>query len=474
MAQALPHPIMYTAGQQVHYLPQYYSAPYAQYDPSSYPERTLRTERRRPKYTRSKTGCLTCRRKKVKCDETKPTCQRCSNSQLSCTWPEIPPPKKKVPARKGRSPADQADSAAPSEAGTSSVSPTDTGNIDGTPLPSFQSEVPSPEIEQDGASGASSLAFADPNLLHVGNSFSSDRRHSEPHLMPPFVPSANELRRHSLADITDGQQYTHHNSHQEHQYNPHSHNHGVSPGNGALGLSLDQFGTGTRPSTPSDFLYPHTRAQASQQQPLSSSSFLGLSSTGNMAIIPNISTSSASSRPSTAASSLSLSHSLQRTSASSRPSTAGSYIGAASGASINGHQFMHRPASSSSGSGAGDYPPLGLPPFSFQLGRTSGDMALDGANVMSGYTSACISRPSTANSVPSAAPSPYMRHGVVSLDGSGSVGIDRWHSSPLLGQSPLAQPQPQAVVGAGLGGYFQQMTDSPSLHSRTQSPAWAC
>ncbi|KAL5505008.1 hypothetical protein ACEPAH_7671 [Sanghuangporus vaninii] len=397
------------------------------------------------------------------------------NRPKQCTWPETPPPKKKAPTRKGRSPADQADSAAPSEAGTSSVSPTDTGNVDGTPQPSFQSEAPSPEIEHEGASGASSLAFADPNLLHVGNGFNSDRRHSEPHLMPPFVPSVNEPRRHSLADITDEQQqYTHHNSPQDHQYNPHSHTHGVSPGSGALGLSLDQFGAGTRPSTPNDFLYPHARAQASQQVPLSSSGFLGLSSTGNMAIIPNISTGSASSRPSTAASSLSLSHSLRRTSASSRPSTAGSYVGAASGASINGHQFMHRPASSSSGSGTGDYPPLGLSPFSFQLGRTSGDMALDGTNAMSGYTSACISRPSTASSVPSAAPSPYMRHGAVSLDGSGAVGMDRWRSSPLLGQSPLAQPQPQAIVGAGLGGYFQQMTDSPSLHSRTQSPAWAC
>lgn len=191
-----------------------------------------------------------------------------------------------------------------------------------------------------------------------------------------------------------------------------------------------------------------------------------------MSIIPNISSGSASSRPSTAASSLSLSHSMRRTPAGSRPSTAGSYVGAGSGASMNGHQFTHRPASSGSGSGTNDYPPLGLSPFSFQLGRTSGDMTLDGTNVMNGYASACISRPSTANSVPSAAPSPFMRHGAVSLDGA--VGIDRWRSSPLLGQSPLAQPQPQAVVGSGLGSYFQQLTDSPSLHSRTHSPAWAC
>jgi len=33
--------------------------------------------RKRPKYTRSKAGCLICRQKKVKCDEKKPTCTRC-------------------------------------------------------------------------------------------------------------------------------------------------------------------------------------------------------------------------------------------------------------------------------------------------------------------------------------------------------------------------------------------------------------
>jgi hypothetical protein len=80
--------------------------------------------RKRPKYTRSKTGCLTCRHKKVKvrettfvqphrlaliphvqCDESKPKCQRCSNAQrevssfvrlttalllnvVQCAWPE--------------------------------------------------------------------------------------------------------------------------------------------------------------------------------------------------------------------------------------------------------------------------------------------------------------------------------------------------------------------------------------------------
>ncbi|KZV63812.1 hypothetical protein PENSPDRAFT_708229 [Peniophora sp. CONT] len=51
-------------------------------------------QRRRPKYTRCKTGCLTCRKKKVKCDEAKPDCERCQNSGKTCTWPEPTGPRR--------------------------------------------------------------------------------------------------------------------------------------------------------------------------------------------------------------------------------------------------------------------------------------------------------------------------------------------------------------------------------------------
>lgn len=33
-------------------------------------------------------GCFTCKRKKIKCDETKWVCKRCTNSRLECRWPE--------------------------------------------------------------------------------------------------------------------------------------------------------------------------------------------------------------------------------------------------------------------------------------------------------------------------------------------------------------------------------------------------
>ncbi|KAI0743550.1 fungal-specific transcription factor domain-containing protein [Daedaleopsis nitida] len=80
------------------------------------------TQRKRPKYTRSKTGCLTCRAKKIKCDETKPTCVRCSHGQRECTWPEgVPTRKKPAPRREPPSPVDGVDTR-PSTAGSSGLS----------------------------------------------------------------------------------------------------------------------------------------------------------------------------------------------------------------------------------------------------------------------------------------------------------------------------------------------------------------
>ncbi|KEZ43559.1 hypothetical protein SAPIO_CDS4479 [Scedosporium apiospermum] len=43
-----------------------------------------RTRASKPK---SRSGCLTCKARKVKCDETKPTCTRCAAIQKQCSWP---------------------------------------------------------------------------------------------------------------------------------------------------------------------------------------------------------------------------------------------------------------------------------------------------------------------------------------------------------------------------------------------------
>ncbi|KXN91063.1 hypothetical protein AN958_03130 [Leucoagaricus sp. SymC.cos] len=43
---------------------------------------------------------MTCRVKKIKCDETKPNCMRCTHGQRDCTWPEGVPARKKPAARR--------------------------------------------------------------------------------------------------------------------------------------------------------------------------------------------------------------------------------------------------------------------------------------------------------------------------------------------------------------------------------------
>ncbi|RDX55109.1 hypothetical protein OH76DRAFT_1339762 [Lentinus brumalis] len=97
------------------------------------------SQRKRPKYTRSKTGCLTCRAKKIKCDETKPTCVRCSHGQRECTWPEgVPTRKKPTPRREPPSPVDSFETR-PSTAGSSGVSESATPPTRG-PSPSRRGE----------------------------------------------------------------------------------------------------------------------------------------------------------------------------------------------------------------------------------------------------------------------------------------------------------------------------------------------
>lgn len=60
------------------------------------PDRQPRTTR----IVRVRTGCWTCRRRKKKCDETRPICGGCSRNDLGCSWPST------VPGRKDSNPTD--------------------------------------------------------------------------------------------------------------------------------------------------------------------------------------------------------------------------------------------------------------------------------------------------------------------------------------------------------------------------------
>lgn len=51
--------------------------------------RNFRVAQRRQYKRRSKTGCLTCRTRRIKCDETKPLCYNCSRSNRECQYPSV-------------------------------------------------------------------------------------------------------------------------------------------------------------------------------------------------------------------------------------------------------------------------------------------------------------------------------------------------------------------------------------------------
>jgi len=128
-------------------------------------------QRKRPKYTRSKTGCLTCRVKKIKCDETKPICNRCTHGQRDCTWPDGVPVASNSQSRKYTT--DDFDSS-PSTAGSSGISDTST--------PPTPNDTP-------------------PNGLHsdLGLPPHLSRRQSEPYLQTNRMPQQSGLGRHLSA-----------------------------------------------------------------------------------------------------------------------------------------------------------------------------------------------------------------------------------------------------------------------------------
>ncbi|KAL5356446.1 hypothetical protein BJX96DRAFT_142825 [Aspergillus floccosus] len=57
----------------------------------STPQKSYRPARRPPAYLRTKSGCLTCRKRKKKCDERRNTCGNCARRWIKCVWPSSTP-----------------------------------------------------------------------------------------------------------------------------------------------------------------------------------------------------------------------------------------------------------------------------------------------------------------------------------------------------------------------------------------------
>ncbi|KAK3487725.1 uncharacterized protein B0T23DRAFT_213097 [Neurospora hispaniola] len=55
------------------------------------------------KHRRTRSGCYTCRSRRVKCDETHPVCERCRKGNRECVYPEPTPPKGSVKDSSGQS-----------------------------------------------------------------------------------------------------------------------------------------------------------------------------------------------------------------------------------------------------------------------------------------------------------------------------------------------------------------------------------
>ncbi|TFY79946.1 hypothetical protein EWM64_g4066 [Hericium alpestre] len=166
-----------------HYSP-YYGANAAPADPNlghvaGQPQRSDSAQRRRPKYTRSKTGCMTCRVKKIKvkfCDETKPNCVRCVHGQRECTWPEGVPTKRKTSKKSADG---HSVDGRPSTAGSSGLSESST--------PPTRDNTPPIKRERQ--------ELGLPSLV--------PRRHSEPYMHT--LPPTNETgHRNSIPVIANG------------------------------------------------------------------------------------------------------------------------------------------------------------------------------------------------------------------------------------------------------------------------------
>lgn len=67
--------------------------------------KSVPTTRPKPKIKRSRNGCLSCKKLKIKCDEVKPYCEYCIQTNKQCIYPKKPPVKlvkKSTTIKKGR------------------------------------------------------------------------------------------------------------------------------------------------------------------------------------------------------------------------------------------------------------------------------------------------------------------------------------------------------------------------------------
>ncbi|KAF8520463.1 hypothetical protein BU17DRAFT_89054 [Hysterangium stoloniferum] len=228
--QSHPHP---------HHQPQHAAYPHhahPHHTPTHVLSGPIRTEpltRKRPKYTRSKTGCLTCRVKKIKCDETKPTCTRCAHGQRECTWPENVPARKKTVPKKQAEGDDKSPALSPESASPASSSATPTAR---EASPARKSPLGSLSASEDAVSSRRphsepTTAAGSPMVSPVEPSSAVSRRPSLPQSVHssssvPYASSSQQLRPqqayHSMTPPTVSTASYHHSPTSPHEYSPYN------------------------------------------------------------------------------------------------------------------------------------------------------------------------------------------------------------------------------------------------------------
>ncbi|KAL2261964.1 hypothetical protein VTK26DRAFT_2886 [Humicola hyalothermophila] len=119
------------------------------------------------KHRRTRSGCYTCRSRRVKCDETHPICERCRKGKRECVYPEPPPPK-------GSGNSSSKDSAGPSQQASPSSSRGDEeeeGEQDGKLDPIMDED----EDEPQSATSQTSASNFPPRRCSTTSSFGPQR-----------------------------------------------------------------------------------------------------------------------------------------------------------------------------------------------------------------------------------------------------------------------------------------------------------
>lgn len=136
------------------------------------------------KHRRTRSGCYTCRSRRVKCDETHPICERCRKGNRECVYPEPTPPKGSQKDSSGQSrhesPTSSRDDDDDDENGQDgSLTPIMDEDEEEAESATNQSSTPNIPPSQSSASAAS-LTF-NHGALHARQASEGDMRDGHPH-----------------------------------------------------------------------------------------------------------------------------------------------------------------------------------------------------------------------------------------------------------------------------------------------------